>query len=883
MGSIFILVIVSLIPSVRCDTDEFTINFLEVYMAVEDDGDVLVTEISNIKLKSPKSLIKYDLFTQTPFYVESVKFNEKYQEFKTFKGFPWGKTDLIIQIDSDSMGGKLEVFYTTRIWHSYQQDEAEIFISRFHLRNFEKLDKTLEEIPITIEIPKSFDIKFNEKIIANLRYSTPESPSDLNMYFHALNLYEQHVSESKRYLAILSTEDAYRYEDTTFSLVDVEFVLIIAKDFSYNEYIDYCRINLNASDPENIVARMEIELAKLREAATDISFLPSEDISVEPNYYFDIESKKDEKNESIVRIYYKEIEDTIGITWPFNIEYKIKYDKFARYQTYFYDVFSWRESFFPNPRTFWFTLNIPSDAILLKASPKGDVNLKQNSIKWYENSLPSNPHESQKYTVKYIPKEKYNNILLLFLMILLIFVFFYLLGMRYFLINKHFAGFLLGWTSYFPAMWFLVPLNPIFYDFLALSQIVIIILFVYLFGSQSRVYKFFFASLVITVWFYEDFFDFSAYIVDVAGKFLDFQDVGSKIFAAVILYLTSKYARSSLNRFVIFVRKNAVNMCFVAFVAFLVLLAAHYGKGASFNEKMFITVLLVLFGFSILNPKSSSKKWTIKCKVEDRPIKRNNTCFFNCVVVEVCPKEPFSRKLETRKVVWVKLSNRNGFSVKGLAFDNIRQGQHLTVYGQWINRKEMSGEDAAIIGDMNGIFEARRVIGKEESFSRDIRYIKCKVKQMIIWRLKILDMNFFIDDEESIIFKIIHGKTDILHASQVIESIRAIIGGIDETEVMNAPEVFSMDDMKNFNLILIGTTLSNRLVEQLVINGIRPDDKSPSDWMLHSKGTYKYYTDPYQAGTDIVVISGLDDKEVIKGFQKFIDIGLLKAQQRFKI
>lgn len=46
--------------------------------------------------------------------------------------------------------------------------------------------------------------------------------------------------------------------------------------------------------------------------------------------------------------------------------------------------------------------------------------------------------------------------------------------------------------------------------------------------------------------------------------------------------------------------------------------------------------------------------------------------------------------------------------------------------------------------------------------------------------------------------------------------------------------------------------------------------------MVSSEGTYKFYTNPFGFGTDIVLISGLDNEKVEKGAQKFMDIGLLK-------
>ena len=51
--------------------------------------------------------------------------------------------------------------------------------------------------------------------------------------------------------------------------------------------------------------------------------------------------------------------------------------------------------------------------------------------------------------------------------------------------------------------------------------------------------------------------------------------------------------------------------------------------------------------------------------------------------------------------------------------------------------------------------------------------------------------------------------------------------------------------------------------------------------MIDSEGTYKYYTDLFGFGTDVVVISGSDNAKVKEGVQKFMDISLLKLQNSF--
>jgi hypothetical protein len=84
---------------------------------------------------------------------------------------------------------------------------------------------------------------------------------------------------------------------------------------------------------------------------------------------------------------------------------------------------------------------------------------------------------------------------------------------------------------------------------------------------------------------------------------------------------------------------------------------------------------------------------------------------------------------------------------------------------------------------------------------------------------------------------------------------------IDVTQLVKLDIEITDMEKQNYNLILIGGPVANRITKEIVDLGIIPNDGSPADWMHTSSGDYKLYSNPYGTGKDILIVAGANREE----------------------
>jgi hypothetical protein len=84
---------------------------------------------------------------------------------------------------------------------------------------------------------------------------------------------------------------------------------------------------------------------------------------------------------------------------------------------------------------------------------------------------------------------------------------------------------------------------------------------------------------------------------------------------------------------------------------------------------------------------------------------------------------------------------------------------------------------------------------------------------------------------------------------------------IDVTQLVKLDIEITDTEKQNYNLILIGGPVANRITKEIVDLGIIPNDGSPADWMYTSSGDYKLYSNPYGTGKDILIVAGANREE----------------------
>ncbi|MBU7014830.1 MAG: hypothetical protein HXS43_08370 [Theionarchaea archaeon] len=120
---------------------------------------------------------------------------------------------------------------------------------------------------------------------------------------------------------------------------------------------------------------------------------------------------------------------------------------------------------------------------------------------------------------------------------------------------------------------------------------------------------------------------------------------------------------------------------------------------------------------------------------------------------------------------------------------------------------------------------------------------------------------FFLDKEGAPAFIIVVGEDcpsmDIVFASSVARKVGFSSGELADVRILDIvklDEEITEEEQKQFNLILIGNSETNTLIQEIVQSGKHPDlevGNPESDEGSH----YMFFKDPYGYGTGVLVIT----------------------------